>query len=183
MKQRLGIAQALLGSPELIVLDEPTAGLDPQGIKEVRELIGRLRTDRAMTVFLSSHLLHEIEQTATSMAIINGGAIVAQGRVEELLRAPSVRLHLVASPGEQAEGVLRNEPGVMDLHREGERLECTVPVEIIPRINGRLVNAGVAVTSLIPRRSLEEFFLAITEGASELVPSGRGSRRGPGASP
>jgi ABC-type multidrug transport system ATPase subunit len=173
MKQRLGIAQALLGSPELIVLDEPTSGLDPQGIKEVRELIGRLRSERAMTVFLSSHLLHEIEQTATSMAIINGGSVVAQGPVRGLLDTPVVRLHLEASPAEQAERVLRSEPRVAELHRDGAHLECTVPVELIPRLNGRLVDAGVAVHSLVPRRSLEEYFLSITEGASEIVSSGR----------
>jgi len=173
MKQRLGIAQALLGSPEFIVLDEPTSGLDPQGIKEVRELISRLRSERAMTVFLSSHLLHEIEQTATAMAIINAGTVVAQGPVTELLRSPVVRLHLEASPGEAAERLLRSEPQVTDVHREDARLECTVPVELIPRLNSRLVEAGIAVHSLVPRRSLEEFFLSITEGASEIVPTGR----------
>ena len=83
MKQRLGIAQALLCDPELIVLDEPTNGLDPQGMKEVRELIARLSKDHGMTVFLSSHLLNEVEQVATRMAIINKGKLIVQGSVND----------------------------------------------------------------------------------------------------
>ena len=101
------------------------------------------------------------------------GSVVAQGPVRELLGGPAVRLQLEASPGDQAERVLRVEPRVRDLHREGTHLECTVPVELIAELNSRLVRAGVAVQSLIPRRSLEEFFLSITEGASEIVPSDR----------
>jgi hypothetical protein len=99
--------------------------------------------------------------------------VVAQGPVRGLLDTPVVRLHLEASPAEQAERVLRSEPRVAELHRDGAHLECTVPVELIPRLNGRLVDAGVAVHSLVPRRSLEEYFLSITEGASEIVSTGR----------
>ena len=85
MKQRLGIAQALLTEPELIILDEPTAGLDPQGMKEVRDLIRKLSLEKDMTIFLSTHLLSEVEQVATRMAVIHHGALVAQGMVSELL--------------------------------------------------------------------------------------------------
>jgi len=85
MKQRLGIAQALLTKPELIILDEPTSGLDPQGMKEVRELIKRLSMENEMTIFLSSHLLSEVELVATRMAVINHGELMVQGDVSELL--------------------------------------------------------------------------------------------------
>ncbi|PLX28327.1 MAG: bacitracin ABC transporter ATP-binding protein, partial [Ignavibacteria bacterium] len=83
MKQRLGIAQALLPNPELLILDEPTNGLDPQGMKEVRELIRQLNEEKGMTIFLSSHLLHEIEQVASRMCILHHGQLVVQGRVGE----------------------------------------------------------------------------------------------------
>jgi len=85
MRQRLGIAQALLGWREFIILDEPTSGLDPQGIKEVRELIRRLSAERSMTIFVSSHLLNEIEQTATSMAIINEAKMLFKGKYKTCL--------------------------------------------------------------------------------------------------
>ena len=101
MKQRLGIGQALLGDPEFIILDEPTSGLDPIGIKEVRELIRQLSTEQSITVFLSSHLLSEIEQTATSMAIINAGRLVVQGKVKELLEEREGIVRIDARPKEQ----------------------------------------------------------------------------------
>ncbi len=85
MKQRLGIAQTLIHDPDLIILDEPTTGLDPQGIIDVRNLILHLKNDLRKTIFLSSHLLHEVEQIATRMAIINKGKAVVQGNVSELL--------------------------------------------------------------------------------------------------
>ena len=85
IQQRLGLALALLSDPELIVLDEPTTGLDPQGVKEVRDLVRELARERGMTVFLSSHLLHEVEMTATRMAVIHQGVLRVEGTVRELL--------------------------------------------------------------------------------------------------
>ena len=102
MKQRLGIAQALLGAPEFVVLDEPTTGLDPQGIKEVRELIRQLSQSGTVTIFLSSHLLAEIEQTATHMAIINQGTLAVQGRVADLLAAGPHLVRIDARPLDRA---------------------------------------------------------------------------------
>lgn len=174
MRQRLGIAQALLGRPEFIVLDEPTSGLDPQGIKEVRDLVRRLSTERSITVFLSSHLLHEIELTATNMAIINNGVLVVQGSVRELLADGPQRLRVVARPVTAATAVLKTLPGVSIEHTEGESIECRTGTIPAAEINRTLVNAGVDVQALIPRRSLEEYFLSITEGATE-VPSRRGA--------
>ena len=92
MKQRLGIAQALLHDPELIILDEPTTGLDPQGMKEIRDLIGNLRDEKGKTIFLSSHILSEVEQVANRMIIINKGKTVVEGSVKELLNASLLKV-------------------------------------------------------------------------------------------
>lgn len=167
MKQRLAIAQALLGSPEFIVLDEPTSGLDPQGIKEVRELIHRLSENRTRTIFLSSHLLHEIEQTATSMAIINRGKLVIQGTVRELLSSGPQRLRISATPAPQAAALLERVPGLSDVALEGAAITCTLGNANAATVNRLLVEAGIDVHALVPRRSLEEYFLSITEGASD----------------
>jgi ABC-2 type transport system ATP-binding protein len=171
MKQRLAIAQALLGGPEFIVLDEPTSGLDPQGIKEVRELIKRLSEEHSRTVFLSSHLLHEIEQTATSMAIINRGTLVIQGPVRELLAAGSQHLRIMATPSQQAAELVQRIAGVSEVSREDETITCTLASSAsAAEINRLLVSAGIKVYALVPRRSLEEYFLSITEGASDGAP-------------
>jgi ABC-type multidrug transport system ATPase subunit len=107
MKQRLGIAQALLGNPELIILDEPTSGLDPQGMKEVRDLIRTLSQDHNKTIFLSSHLLHEIELVATRMSIINKGKLVVQGNVQDLLDSSEQYVEIHAMPEEKAEKIIK----------------------------------------------------------------------------
>ncbi len=176
MKQRLGIAQALLGFPDLIILDEPTSGLDPHGIKEVRELIRRLAVERSMTIFLSSHLLHEIEQTATRMAIINNGSTVVQGGVNELLAEGTPTVTLQASPLEDARRVVAQFPGVTGLEVDGVVLRFAADRGAIPALARRLVEEHIAIDSIVPRRSLEEYFLAITEGASDVPRNGRGRR-------
>ena len=176
MKQRLGIAQALLGFPDLIILDEPTSGLDPQGIKEVRELIRRLAVERSMTIFLSSHLLHEIEQTATCMAIINNGSTIVQGSVNELLAGGTPVVTLQATPFEDGRRIVEGFPGVTGLEADGALLRFSVDRAAIPALARRLVDANVEIDSIIPRRSLEEYFLAITEGASDVPVAGRGRR-------
>ncbi len=169
MKQRLGLAQALLGSPEFIILDEPTSGLDPQGIKEVRELILRLSSERSMTILLSSHLLSEIEQTATSMAILNAGALVVQGRVAALLAEGPTTVRIDARPAERARMILDRMPSVSGIKENDGMIECNIHPEQIGAVNQMLVESGVAVHALIPRRSLEEYFLSITEGSSEVA--------------
>jgi len=168
MKQRLGIAQALLGNPELVVLDEPTSGLDPQGIKEVRELIQLLSQVGTITVFLSSHLLSEIEQTATSMAIINQGSLVVQGTVAELLAAGPAVVRFDARPRDRALELLRASPLVDTAAVVEPYIQCTVRRDSTAVLTHDLVNAGIAVHAVVPRRSLEEFFLSITEGASDV---------------
>jgi ABC-type multidrug transport system ATPase subunit len=163
MKQRLGLAAALLGSPELVVLDEPTGGLDPYGIKEVRDLIARLAAERNVTVFLSSHLLSEIEQLATSMAIINNGSLVVQGSVRDLLGAGTGTVDVVAIPADRALGIIRSLPYVVEAApAEAETIRVKVPAADAGRMNAELVRAGIEVRSLVPRRSLEEYFLSLT---------------------
>jgi len=167
MKQRLGIAQAILGSPEFIVLDEPTSGLDPQGIKEVRELIVRLSSERGITIFLSSHLLNEIEQTATNMAIINSGELVVQGKVRELLDSGDNVVRVDARPIERAMQIIEQQEYVAGISRDNDSLIIKMPRDRIHALNSLLVQAGIQVDALIPKRSLEEYFLQITEGASD----------------
>jgi ABC-2 type transport system ATP-binding protein len=168
MKQRLGIAQALLGNPAFVILDEPTTGLDPQGIKEVRELIKALSTEHQMTIFLSSHLLSEIEQTATSMAIINRGKLVVQGKVHDLLNdGPSI-VKIDATPFAKAKDVCSAHPSVERVIERDRFLEVTLPAEDISSLNTLLVSQGIQVKALIPKRSLEDYFLSITENASDI---------------
>jgi ABC-type multidrug transport system ATPase subunit len=173
MKQRLGIAQALLGAPEFVVLDEPTTGLDPQGIKEVRELIRQLSGSGTVTIFLSSHLLAEIEQTATHMAIINQGTLAVQGRVADLLAAGPHIVRLDARPLARAVEVLQRAPGVGHVAIVDSWIECGAHPEAAPVLTKLLVENGIEVHAVVPRRSLEEYFLSITEGASDVhVPAG-----------
>ncbi|MGA9121067.1 MAG: ABC transporter ATP-binding protein [Bacteroidota bacterium] len=162
MKQRLGIAQALLIDPELIILDEPTTGLDPQGIAEVRDLINSLSRDQGITIFLSSHLLSEIEQTASTMAIINHGSLVVQGSVRELLAADAATVRIDARPIDVALRVLGETRPVADPRIDNGLITISVAHEIVPGLVKSLVEKGVAIHSVVPQRSLEEYFLKIT---------------------
>lgn len=168
MKQRLGIAQALLGSPEFVILDEPTTGLDPQGIKDVRELIRRIAS-QGTTIFLSSHLLHEIEQTATSMAIINQGKLVVQGSVHELLHDGTNVVMIAVDQPERAEQLIAAEADVQQVRRADGVLEVRMSADSISRLNAMLVRSGIQVKALVPKRTLEDFFLHMTENTSEIA--------------
>jgi ABC-2 type transport system ATP-binding protein len=168
MKQRLGLAAALLGSPELVVLDEPTSGLDPHGIKEVRDLIARLAAERNVTVFLSSHLLSEIEHLATSMAIINNGSLVVQGSVSELLSAGTGTVDVIAVPAARALEIIRSLPYVENAIPGEDRICVKIPAAHAGSMNAELVRGGIEVRALVPRRSLEEYFLSITGEAPGL---------------
>ncbi len=166
MKQRLGIAQALLPNPDLLILDEPTNGLDPQGMKEVRELILRLNREQGMTIFLSSHLLNEIEQVATRMCILHQGDLVVQGAVAELLSRESISVRISAEPAERALDVLAAMPAVSGAEIRGDEIVCTIPNDALADANAALHEAGIRVASFAPRRSLEDYFLSITENMS-----------------
>ncbi len=168
MKQRLGIAQALLHDPDLIILDEPTTGLDPQGMKEIRDLILYLSRDRRKTIFLSSHILREVELIATRMIIINKGAAQVEGKVSELLNKGSMEVKVeVDEPDEAISAV--NDSQWKDMLKSSDRniLFFSLNEEDVPKLNKYLVLKGITVRAFVPTRSLEEYFLKITEGVSE----------------
>lgn len=168
MKQRLGIAQALLTKPELIILDEPTTGLDPQGMKEVRGLIKKLAIDKKMTIFLSSHLLSEVEQVATRMAVINRGELIAQGSVAELLGKEPLEYSIQVSPFDSTVELLKKLPWAAILSAEDGKIELHVEPGHASELNRFLVTNHVEVLSFYPHRTLEDFFLKITEGISDI---------------
>lgn len=163
MKQRLGIAQALLCSPELILLDEPTNGLDPQGMKEVRDLIRMLTHERGITVFLSSHLLNEVEQVATRMAIINNGTMIVQGGVEDLLKAQANRLSIHAEPVETAAAAISRIIPDAAMSITGNLITLSIDPAKIPDVVNAIAAEGCKIFAVEPKRSLEEYFLTVTE--------------------
>lgn len=163
MKQRLGIAQALLTDPKFIVLDEPTNGLDPHGMKEVRELIRELAKDHGKTVFLSSHLLNEVEQVANRMAIINRGELVVQGDVQQLLSEGETQILLEAKPARAVLSVCAKAPSIVrSVTREGEAFRISMSLHDVPVLLRKLHTARVRVYAVVPQRSLEAYFLSLT---------------------
>lgn len=178
MRQRLGIAQALLGRPKLLILDEPTNGLDPKGIKEMRDFIRRLAAE-GMAVFVSSHLLSEIQLLCDRVAIISKGRVLTVGRVEELIKESSNYVVWELVPRNRGEELLR--AAGVDIVREAEdvlddaiiagigqqalvtRMEADAAAELVPE----MVKAGIrihAVQKVNP--TLEQLFLQMTEGES-----------------
>jgi ABC-2 type transport system ATP-binding protein len=164
MKQRLGIASTLLTDPDLVILDEPTNGLDPAGQREVRALIPELaRAGHA--VLLASHLLHEVEQVCDRVAIIRRGRLIESGAVGDLLRRDSFLVIEVEQP-ERAAAVLRDAalPFVDQVVIEDGRVHVTTPQERGAEINRALAAQGLYASAIIPRiSSLEEVFLELTE--------------------
>jgi ABC-2 type transport system ATP-binding protein len=166
MKQRLGIAQTLLHDPELIVLDEPTTGLDPQGVKEIRDLIIRLSKVENKTIFLSSHILSEIEIVANRMIIINKGSKIVEGDVSKLLNSSTLKVTLEVENAETAIKILEGTRWNKNIESITEnKFILSIEQEAIPLLNKYLVENGVMVNAIIPVRSLEDYFLSITAGA------------------
>lgn len=165
MRQRLGIAQTLLHQPELIILDEPTTGLDPQGIIEVRDLILRLKNEQNKTVILSSHQLAEIELVANRMVIINKGQTIIEGSVAELMNAQETLLHIELTQSSQGAAALIHEllPAVKIQVSSPKTLELNVEKQHIALLNSKLVQAGFEVVALEPKRKLEDFFIQMTQ--------------------
>jgi ABC-type multidrug transport system ATPase subunit len=161
MKQRLGIAAALLKDPELLILDEPTNGMDPGGMAEMRAFIRALGRGRR-TVLLSSHLMTEVEQICDRVGVISRGALVREGTVDELRGRES--LWVRAEPIEQAARLLETVRGVARVARNDGGLRIAVDPAAASTINRALVEAGIAVAELRPERaSLEDVFLELTE--------------------
>ncbi|MFE3449040.1 ATP-binding cassette domain-containing protein [Nonomuraea sp. NPDC059194] len=161
MRQRLAIACALLGPRELLILDEPTNGLDPQGTREVRTLVKEIASD-GTTVFVSSHLLAEVEQMCTHAAIMRTGRLVADGTIASLSGGRAPRLRVETPDGADAARVLR-ELGLTAVTREGVEVGAELGGHAPERLNAALVEAGVAVRGLsVVRPSLEEVFVGLT---------------------
>ena len=160
MKQRLGVAAALLKDPELLVLDEPTNGLDPAGMAEMREFIRSLG-EGGRTVVLSSHLMGEIEQVSDRVGVIRNGSLVAEGTVEELRGRAGLRVR--AEPLAEAASLIEALPDVDAVTRIDGLLDVAVDTSAAPAINRALVQAGVAVSELYAQKaSLEDVFLELT---------------------
>ena len=162
MRQRLGIAQALLPTPQLIILDEPTNGLDPQGIHETRELIRRLRDDMKLTVLLSSHLLTEIEQLCNRVGIIHEGRLLYEGGPEALVASATLyKVRVDNLTG--AFDLLSKEPGLTVSRNGSAFLHIDADAEQLAAANALLVGNGFRVYELSPaQESLEEAFLRLT---------------------
>ncbi len=160
MRQRLGLAHALLSRPRLLVLDEPTNGLDPQGIREIRDLLLELHA-AGTTVFLSSHLLAEVEQLATRVGVLDRGRLVLQETLE-VLRRPTGRTYVRTPDVAQARALL---DGQVESYDDGSLL---VRVADVAALNASLVGAGVRVSVLAPeRRSLEDVVLEASSRAGD----------------
>ncbi len=163
MKQRLGIAQTLLHDPDLIILDEPVNGLDPQGIKDMREMIIRLNSEMGKTLIVSSHILREMELISNRMIVISKGKVVVEGEVRKLLESEEQQLILIASDASKALEVLRQTFPLLNFERNRlDEIHTTLPATTIPLVNESLVRAGVGVKQLITRNNLEDFFLQNT---------------------
>jgi len=160
MKQRLGVAAALLKDPELLILDEPTSGLDPQGMAEMRKLIKDIGQGNR-TVLLSSHLLTEVEQICDRVGVISGGKLVTQSTVQELLGEEGVLVK--AEPADRAYELLAGMFGVSAVSRQDGSIRLKTDPAGSLEINSRLVAAGIGVSELRPfERSLEEVFFQLT---------------------
>jgi ABC-2 type transport system ATP-binding protein len=166
MRQRLGVARCLLADPLLLILDEPTNGLDPGGIQEFREMIRAMVEQEGRTVFLSSHLLDEVEKICDAAAIVDRGKVITQGPIAELAGG-GARHELIVGvdDGERAIGLLEGLHQVREVRGsdDGVRVVLSGGPETAAEINAQLVSAGLAVTRLEPvRHSLEQRFLEIT---------------------
>jgi ABC-type multidrug transport system ATPase subunit len=161
MKQRLGIACALVHDPQLIILDEPTNGLDPQGIADVRNLILHLSREEGKTIFVSSHLLHEIELVADSMLIIDKGKKIIEGKVEDLLH-PADTLVVIQTQDDAKTRHLLQQSSWQQWLVPGEELTLSIHRDEIPALARYLIQEGVQLITLQTKHSLENYFLSLT---------------------
>ena len=166
MTQRIGLAQAIIHEPDLVLLDEPTSALDPVGRREVRDLIRSLRA-RGMTVFLNSHLLSEVEMVCDRVAIVDGGRVVRSGRLDELLGGlPELRV-TVDRIDEPLLQMLSTLGHVSSVQESTVVLAVTGP-EAAPRVSEAIVRAGYCLYALVPsHQSLEDLFVSLVEPTSD----------------
>jgi ABC-2 type transport system ATP-binding protein len=164
MQQRVGLAQAILNDPDLVILDEPTSALDPLGRRDVRDIVRHLK-DLGKTVFLNSHLLGEIELTCDEIAIMKRGKIVRQGKIDDLLAAPSQVTMRVLSLSRQLETELRKLTRTLTIGEDKETVNASIASDDdIPILVQTIVNNDGRLMSLVPQReSLEDLFIRIVE--------------------
>ncbi len=166
MRQRLGIALALTGDPELIVLDEPINGLDPQGIAEIRETLEKLRDEKGITIMVSSHILDELGKIADSYGIINNGELIAEFSKEELVSRCGKYLSVHTDNNEKAVEIIRS-MGIGSVEYNSENIRIDDAMERAAEINKALVESGLAVDEIHATNiSLEDYYLNLTGGVT-----------------
>ena len=167
MKQRLAIAATMIGDPELVILDEPANGLDPEGMREIREIIARL-ADQGKTIFLSSHLLWEVERTCTHVAIIQRGKILEQASVKDIVGG-AVVVGLEAPEPDALEEAARAYPETVSVRRDGDAVVAQLKDDDLAALNRFLAGRGVYLSHLSRRRrSLEDVFMELTGTADTM---------------
>jgi ABC-2 type transport system ATP-binding protein len=163
MRQRLGIAASLLRAPRLLLLDEPTTGLDPAGMRDMRALVKRLAGE-GITVLLSSHLLDEVEDLCDRLAIIRDGRIVYEGALADLKRTAATGYRLRTTDDERALAVARAQPGIERVDRRDGAIAFEASEDAVPDLSVALIEAGAAIAELKPSAAtLEELFFRLTE--------------------
>src|SRR5690242_761340 len=170
MRQRLGIAAALLRNPRLMLLDEPTTGLDPAGMRDMRELVRRLAHED-ITVVLSSHLLAEVEELCNRVAIVRSGRMVYEGHLADLRRTAGSGYRLRTTDNALAERILSAQPDLSDLATTDGVVRFTAAERVVGELSVALVEGGVAILELTPEHAtLEQLFFRLTEGDGEAQP-------------
>jgi ABC-2 type transport system ATP-binding protein len=163
MRQRLGIAAALLRDPKLLLLDEPATGLDPGGMRDMRQLVRRL-AGQGITIVLSSHLLAEVEEVCNRVAIVQKGTIVYEGAIADLKRAAGMTYRLVTTNHDRALAVCRAQPGISDVRERAGEVSFVADDRAVAELSQALVEAGALITALAPQgATLEELFFSLTE--------------------
>ena len=163
MKQRLGIAVALVHDPDLIILDEPMNGLDPQGIADIRYLINHLSKDLGKTIFISSHLLSEIEQIADSLLIIHKGRKIAEGSLQDLLNPEQLKIEIETRSAKDLELQLRQTRwGAQIIEVNGEKLIIQLKRDEVPVLIHQIAEMKTDIYSVHKKNSLEDYFLSLT---------------------
>ena len=164
MRQRLGIAAALLRDPKLLLLDEPATGLDPGGMRDMRVLIRRL-ADEGITVLLSSHMLAEVEEVCNRVAIVRSGKIVYEGAIAELKRDAGTTYRLETTDDQRALAVCHAQAGISDVRTERDRIHFTGDQQAVAELSQALIEAGALIRALTPQTvTLEDLFFSFTEG-------------------
>ncbi|WP_453994755.1 ABC transporter ATP-binding protein [Bacillus nitroreducens] len=167
MRQRLGVAQALLHSPSILILDEPTNGLDPAGIREVRDYVRKLAREEGLSVIVSSHLLSEMEMMCDRIAIIQNGELVGVQKVNDFVNEESrIRVQFKVGDNEKAMSILSKDFPTIEANQTENGIELLVDHELIPEINACLVKNEIQVYGILQlSKSLEDRFLEVTGGS------------------